>query len=155
MYRPRESRKAGGISIDPQMKILRMSPDIRVAVYINRGEEDYASGRLNDAMEAYQRALDIDGNSSLASFRMGEARFEVDLIGARQLFQDAINGDLKPKWIEVWAHINMGKIYDLRSQRERAVAEYQKAINTGDDSFGAQAAAKELLATPFRQAATN
>ena len=132
-----------------------MAPDIRVAVYINRGEEDYASGRLNDAIESYQRALEIDGNSSLASFRMGEARFETDISGARQLFQDAINGDLKPKWIEVWARINMGKIYDLRSQRDRAVAEYQKAINTGDDSYGAQAAAREYLQTPFRQAPAN
>ena len=148
--------KPGGISIDPRKKILRMSPDIRVAVFINRGEESAAELRFNDAVDAYQQALEIDGNSSLASFRMAEARFEMsDINNALQLFRDSLNGDLKPKWLEVWAHINIGKIYDIRDQRDRAVPEYQKAINTGDDSYGAQAAAKEYLATPFRRAPAN
>jgi hypothetical protein len=146
--------KPGGISIDPRKKILRMSPDIRVAVFINRGEESSAELRYNDAVDAYQRALEIDGNSSLALFRMAEARFEQsDINTAVTLFRDSLSGDLKPKWIEVWAHINIGKIYDVRGgQRERAVLEYQKAINTGDDSYGAQAIAKEYLSNPFRQA---
>jgi len=149
--------KPGGIVIDPRKKILRMSPDIRVAVFINRGEESASEMRYNDAVEAYQQALELDGNSSLASFRMAEARFEAgDINTAVQLFRDSLNGDLKPKWLEVWAHINIGKIYDLRGgQRDRAVQEYQKAINTGDDSYGAQAAAKEFLMTPFRQAPSN
>jgi len=149
--------KPGGIIIDPRKKILRMSPDIRVAVFINRGEESAAEMRYNDAVDAYQQALELDGNSSLASFRMAEARFEAgDINTAVQLFRDSLNGDLKPKWVEVWAHINIGKIYDLRGgQRDRAVQEYQKAINTGDDSYGAQAAAKEYLMTPFRQAPSN
>jgi tetratricopeptide (TPR) repeat protein len=149
--------KPGGIMIDPRKKILRMSPDIRVAVFINRGEESASEMRYNDAVEAYQQALELDGNSSLASFRMAEARFEGgDINTAVQLFRDSLNGDLKPKWIEVWAHINIGKIYDLRGgQRDRAVQEYQKAVNTGDDSYGAQAAAKEYLMTPFRQAPSN
>jgi len=146
--------KPGGIRIDPNKKILRMSPDIRVAVLINRGEESAAELRYNDAVDAYQQALELDGNSSLASFRMAEARFESgDINNALQLFRDSLEGDLKPKWLEVWAHINIGKIYDIRGgQRERAVIEYQKAVNTGDDSYGAQAAAKEYLANPFRQA---
>lgn len=149
--------KSGGISIDPRKKILRMSPDIRVAVYVNRGEEAAAETRWNDAIDSYQRALELAGNSSLASFRMAEARFEQgDLQTAAQLFRDALTGDLKPKWLEVWAHINIGKIYDIRGgQRDRAVSEYQKAINTGDDSYGAQAAAKEYLATPFRRETSN
>jgi len=149
--------KAGGIIIDPRKKILRMSQDIRVAVFINRGEESAAELRYNDAVDAYQQALEIDSNSSLAAFRMAEARFESgDINTAVQLFRDALNGDLKPKWLEVWAHINIGKIYDLRGgQRDRAVQEYQKAVNTGDDSYGAQAAAKEYLMTPFRQAPAN
>jgi aminopeptidase N len=149
--------KPGGILIDPRKKILRMSQDIRVSVFINRGEESAAEMRYNDAVDSYQQALELDGNSSLASFRMAEARFESgDINTAVQLFRDALNGDLKPKWLEVWAHINIGKIYDLRGgQRDRAVQEYQKALNTGDDSYGAQAAAKEYLMTPFRQAPAN
>ncbi len=149
--------KAGGIKIDPRKRILRMSPDIRVAVFINRGEEAAAELRYNDAVDAYQQALELDGNSSLASFRMAEARFESgDINNALQLFRDSLNGDLKPKWIEVWANINIGKIYDLRGgQRDRALDYYRKAINTGDDSYGAQAVAREYMNTPFRQAPSN
>src|SRR5678816_2263435 len=87
--------KPGGIMIDPRKKILRMSQDIRVAVFINRGEESAAEMRYNDAVDAYQQALEIDGNSSLASFRMAEARFESgDINTAVQLFRDALNGCL-------------------------------------------------------------
>ena len=95
------------------------------------------------------------GRQTLGS--TAEARFELgDVQNAAQLFRDSLEGDLKPKWLEVWAHINLGKIYDIRGgQRERATSEYQKAINTGDDSYGAQAAAREFLQTPFRQAPSN
>ena len=37
-------RKPRAINIDPRKKILRLSPDIRVSVSINRGEEFMPSG---------------------------------------------------------------------------------------------------------------
>jgi tetratricopeptide (TPR) repeat protein len=84
---------------------------------------------------------------------MGEALFELgNLQAASGMFQEALNGDLKPKWVEVWAYINRGKIFDIRGQRERAVTEYQKASNTGDDSYGAQAEAGKYVKEPFRRA---
>jgi len=58
---------------------------------------------------------------------------------------------LKAKWVEVWAYINRGKIFDIRGQRDRAVTEYQKAINSGDDAYGAQAEAEKLVKEPFRR----
>ena len=67
------------------------------------------------------------------------------------MFREALNGDLKPKWVEVWAYINLGKIFDIRGQRERAVTEYQKAVNTGDDSYGAQTEAEKYMKEPFRR----
>ena len=84
---------------------------------------------------------------------MGEALFELgNLQAASGMFQEALNGDLKPKWVEVWAYINRGKIFDIRGQRERAVTEYQKAANTGDDSYGAKAEADKYVKEPFRRA---
>jgi hypothetical protein len=50
---------------------------------------------------------------------MGEALFELgNLQAAANQFQQALNGDLKPKWVEVWAYINRGKIFDIRDQRD-------------------------------------
>jgi len=145
-------RKPKDVVIDPHERILRMSPEIRVAVFINRGEEFANDGKYNDAIDEYQRALDLDKNSSLASFRMGEALFELgNTQQAANVFREALEGDLKPKWIEVWAHINLGKIYDYRGQRDRALPEYQKAVNTGDDAYGAQTEAQKYIKDPFRK----
>lgn len=52
-------------------------------------------------------------------------------------FREALNGDLEPKWTEVWAHINLGKIFDVTGQRERAQNEYNLALRTKDNTQGA------------------
>ncbi len=152
-FEVKTERKPKLVVIDPREKILRMSSDIRIAVLVNRGEELANEGKYNDAIDQYQKAVDIDSRNSLALFRMGEALFELgNLQAASGMFQEALNGDLKPKWVEVWAYINRGKIFDIRGQRERAVTEYQKAANTGDDSYGAKAEADKYVKEPFRRA---
>ena len=152
-FEVKTERKPKSVVIDPREKILRMSPDIRIAVLINRGEELANDSKYNDAIDQFQKAVDIDSHNSLALFRMGEALFELgNLQAASGMFQEALNGDLKPKWVEVWAYINRGKIFDIRGQRERAVTEYQKAANTGDDSYGAQGEADKYVKEPFRRA---
>jgi hypothetical protein len=52
---------------------------------------------------------------------------------------------LTPKWTEVWAHINLGKIFDITGQCGRAVNEYHLALRTGDDAFGAQREIEDYL----------
>ena len=152
-FEVKTERKPKLVVIDPREKILRMSSDIRIAVLVNRGEELANEGKHNDAIDQYQKAVDIDSHNSLALFRMGEALFELgNLQAASGMFQEALNGDLKPKWVEVWAYINRGKIFDIRGQRERAVTEYQKAANTGDDSYGAKTEADKYVKEPFRRA---
>ena len=42
-------------------------------------------------------------------------------------FREALNGDLEPKWTEVWSHLNLGKIFDASGRRERAIDEYKRA----------------------------
>ena len=66
-------------------------------------------------------------------------------------FREALNGDLEPKWTEVWSHINLGKIFDITGQRERAVNEYNLAIRTKDDTQGAQEEAAKYLKTPYER----
>lgn len=147
-------RKPKTVTIDPRKRILRISPDIKVSIFITRGEELMNNGRFNDAMDEFQEAIDMDSSNSLASFRMGEALFEQgNLNPAASNFRNALSGNLKPKWVEVWSYINLGKIYDIRGDRDRAVGEYQKAVSTGDDSYGAQADAQKYIETPFRRGA--
>src|SRR5581483_4197696 len=35
-------------------------------------------------------------------------------------YRDCLNGDGDPRWTEVWSHIQLGKIFDITGQRERA-----------------------------------
>ena len=145
-------RKPKMVVIDPREKLLRMSNDIRISVLVGRGEDLANQGKYNNAIDEYQKAIDVDSHNSLALFRMGEGLFELgNLQAAANVFRESLNGDLKPKWVEVWDYVNLGKIYDIRGQRERAVTEYQKAVNTGDDSYGAQAEAQKYITEPFRR----
>jgi tetratricopeptide (TPR) repeat protein len=66
-------------------------------------------------------------------------------------FRECINGDQDPKWTVVWAHINLGKIFDVTGQRDRAVNEYNQAIRTKDDTQGAQEEAAKYLKTAYQR----
>ncbi len=66
-------------------------------------------------------------------------------------FREALNGDQDPEWVEVWSHINLGKIFDITGQRERAVNEYQLAVRTRDNTQDAQDEASKYLASPYRR----
>ncbi len=111
-------------------------------------------GRYYDAVQQYQRALDLDGSNALAMFRMGEAFFyERNYAAAAQSFRAASEAvtDLNTKWTEVWSHIYLGRIFDIQGDRVRAVNEYSKAKQTGDDTGGAQAEAEKSLKKPYTE----
>jgi len=140
------------VTIDPDGKVLRFSPKMRVAVAIRRGEEFAEVGEYGDALKEYQKALDVSHNSSLAHYRVAEIFFlQNNYQSAANEFREALNGDLDPKWTEVWAHIHLGMIFDITGQRDRAVNEYNHAIRTRDDTQGAQAEAAKYLKTPYQR----
>lgn len=139
------------ITIDPGNKVLRMSPNIRVAVAIRKGEQFAQISEFAEALKEYQRALDTQRNSSMAHYRVGEVFFlQHNYQSAANEFREAEQGDLQPKWVEVWAHIYLGKIFDITGQRERAVNEYTQAQRTRNNFQGAQDEAAKYLRTPFK-----
>jgi aminopeptidase N len=138
--------RPNGITIDPNNNLLKSSPRLRIRATIARGEALATLGRYYEAIQEYQRALDIQPTNSLAHFRTGEALFyQKNYQAAANAFRAALGGDLDPKWVEVWGHIYMGKIYDLLGQRERAVNEYSLAQRSRDDTAGAQAEAGRYM----------
>jgi len=144
--------KPKAISIDPNGKLLRFSPQIRVAVAIRRGEEYAELSEFMDAIKEYQKALETTRNSSLAHYRIGEVYFlQGNWWPAANEFRSALDGDLDPKWTEVWSHINLGKIYDVSGQRDRAVNEYNQAIRTKDNTQGAQEEASKYLKAAYER----
>ena len=138
------------VVIDPDNKILRDSDDLQLKVQLTLGDDAKQKSNYVDAIRAYEKALRINPRKSLAHFRMAEVFFEqMNLQAAANTFRDALNGDQDPKWIEVWCYLYLGKIYDILGQRQRAMAEYNKALNTKDNTNGALDEAKKWLANPF------
>jgi tetratricopeptide (TPR) repeat protein len=124
-------------------------------VEIRRGEQFAEIGEFNEALKEYQKALEVNRASSLAHYRIAETFFLQDNYqSAANEFREAINGNLDPKWTEVWSHINLGKIFDITGQRERAVSEYTQAVRTRDNTQGAQEEAAKYLKTPYEKKAT-
>jgi hypothetical protein len=141
------------IILDPDGAVLRWSDDIRVAVAIRRGEQFAEVNDFGEALKEYQKALDVKRYSSLAHYRIAEIFFlQNNYQSAANAFREALNGDLEPKWTEVWSRINLGKIFDVTGQRERAVNEYNLALRTKDNTQGAQEEAAKYLKEPYRRA---
>ena len=142
--------KPNGITIDPNNNLLKSSPQLRIRATIARGEALALVGKYYEAIQEYQHALDIQPTDSLAHFRIGEAMFyQKNYQAAANAFRSALGGDLNPKWVEVWAHIYIGKIYDVLGQRERAVNEYNLAQHTKDDTAGAQEEAARYMRVAY------
>jgi len=140
------------ISIDPGNWVLKSTPDLAVRVAVLRGQEQVAQGDLTAALVEYQKALDANRNSSLASYRIGEVFYmQRNYQSAANSFRDALRGDGDPRWIEVWSHIKLGCIFDITGQRDRAVNEYRLAVQTNDNTQGAINEARANMQTPCKR----
>ena len=139
------------IVVDPDNWLLKSTPDLAVRVAVLRGQQDVQQGDLLGAVAEYQKALDSNRGSALANYRLAEVfMLQKNYQSAANSFRDALRGDGDPKWVEVWSHINLGKIFDITGQRERAVNEYRQAIQTNDNTQGAVNEARSLLQKPYQ-----
>jgi aminopeptidase N len=144
--------KPKNVVFDPKGQLLRYDDDMRVAVAIKRGEQFMEVAEYIEALNEYKKALDVRRNSSLAHYRTAEAYFKQgNYQAAANEFREALSGDLDPKWTEVWAHINLGMIYDITDQRDRAVNEYKLAQRTKDNTQGALEEAQKYINAKYER----
>jgi len=144
--------KPVSVKLDPDMQVLRYDDKIRVAVAIRKGEQFAEVSDFQEALKEYQKALEVNRNSSLGHYRVAEIfLLQNNYQSAANEFREVLNGDLEPKWTEVWTHINLGKIFDVTGQRERAVSEYNQAIRTKDNTQGAMEEAAKYVKDPYKR----
>ncbi len=138
------------ILIDPGNHVLKNSPELQVRTSIVRGQQDIEQGDFPEALKEFQKALDVNRNSSLAHYRIAEVFFlQHNYQSAANSYREALNGDGEPRWTEVWSHVQLGKIFDLTGQRERASNEYRQALQTNDNTAGALDEARKYLQAPY------
>jgi aminopeptidase N len=143
------------VIVDPNNKILRMSDDLRVSIIARRGIEQMKEGIYAEAQQQFEAALKLDRSNSWVYYNLGLLYLEQrNWPQALDNLEASLIGNLKPSWIEVWAHIKRGNAYDAQGDRNRAVAEYNKALQVGIDYDNAQATAKKYLNSPYDPKAT-
>jgi tetratricopeptide (TPR) repeat protein len=140
------------IMVDPDHHVLTNSSDVKLRSSILRGQALQQQGDLAGALEQFNKALDLNKNSSLAHYRIAEIFFlQRNYQASANSYRSAINGDGDPRWTEVWCHVQLGKIFDITGQRERAINEYRQAIQTNDDTFGALEEARKYLQKAYER----
>ena len=139
------------VLVDPASRILKFDDKMKYQVMMARADQLVQEQAFLDAIKQYQDVLAVNSNSSLAHYRLGEIHFKLrNYNAAMEEFRRGLDGDLNPKWIEVWSHLQLGKIFDVTGQRDRALNEYQRALQTNDNTQGALDEANRYVQKPYK-----
>ena len=140
------------IAVDPDHHVLTNSTDVKLRASILRGQAMQQQGDLSGALIEFNKALDLNKNSSLAHYRIAEVFFfQRNYQSSANAYRASVDGDGEPRWAEVWSHIQLGKIFDITGQRERAVGQYRQATQTNDNTFGALEEARKYLQKAYER----
>ncbi len=113
-------------------------------------EKRLAAGDTKGAQELAQQALDKKiGDQGRALFILAEvAVANKNRDGAQDNFQKAILASNDPTVVG-WSHVYLGRILDMKEDREAAVKEYQAALYVGEKLPEIKAAAEKGLAQAY------
>jgi tetratricopeptide (TPR) repeat protein len=113
-------------------------------------EKRLAAGDPKGAQELAQAALDKKiGDQGRALFILAEvAVANKNRDGAQENFQKAIASSQDPTVVG-WSHVYLGRILDMKEDREAALVEYQAAMNIGEKLPEIRAAAEKGLAQAY------
>jgi len=109
-------------------------------------EKRLAAGDPKGAQELAQQALDKKiGDEGRALFILAQvAVANKNRDGAAENFQKAIQTTKDPK-VAAWSHVYLGRIMDMKEDREAAMNEYRAALTAGGDLPEVKAAAERGL----------
>ncbi len=130
-------------STAPELLRLSRPEERRMLV---TAEKRLAAGDPKGAQELAQQALDKKiGDQGRALFILAEvAVANKNRDGAQDNFQKAIESSKDPKVIG-WSHVYLGRILDMKEEREAAVQEYKAALTAGGGLPEIKAAAERGL----------
>lgn len=138
------------VEVDPANDVLKYTDTTRTQVEMARADQLAQETEYFAAIAQYRKVLQQNPNNSLAHYRIGDILLTLrNYNAALESFQDALNGNLNPKWVEVWSYLKIGEIFDVTGQRDRALNEYNRALHTNDNTQGALTLANEYIKKPY------
>ncbi|HUO26860.1 MAG TPA: hypothetical protein VMU61_14430 [Candidatus Aquilonibacter sp.] len=123
----------------PEERMMLVTAEKRLAAGDPKGAEELAQQALNRKIGDQGRALFVLAEAAVA---------EKNMDGARTNFEKTIETAQDPKLVG-WSHVYLGRILDLKEERQEALKEYQAALNTGGELPEIKAAAERGLAQAY------
>ena len=114
-------------------------------------ERELSEGNAKLAEQLAKQALEEqDADPGRALFVLAQvASMNRDMEGARTYFQRALETTKEPKVI-AWSHIYLGRIFDLKEERDSALTEYRAALTAAGTAVPeAKLAAEHGLERPY------
>ncbi len=117
-------------TIPGYLKVLQTQPSLRI-VWYKLGQAYFFTGDYAQALEKFQRAIQLGGEDALATFDLAQTylrlgRLEEALIG----FQRTV--EIDPEHYR--ARVNLGVVYKNQGKLAEAVLELEKAVQVAPDS---------------------
>jgi tetratricopeptide (TPR) repeat protein len=115
-----------------------------------QAEQSLATGDRGTAQKLAQQVLDTKGEDpGRALFILAQvAAADSNLEGARNYFERALEVAHEPK-VVAWSHIYLGRIFDIREERDAALIHYRAALNSAGALPGVKDAAEHGLQQPY------
>jgi hypothetical protein len=110
---------------------------------LNSNNDEKAEAAFTKVLESYNST---NGPALYGLALIASKRGDSDT--AKDYFDRTTRTDVDPS-MKVWAHIFLGRIFDLHCERQQALESYQQAIAVGDNTRNAQAAAREGVSKPY------
>jgi tetratricopeptide (TPR) repeat protein len=128
--------------------VLRRAPQQLTGLQL--AEEKIYKGDLAGASEIANKALaDPNGDHAQAHYVLARVNLMQRQPGAAiDDFQDVLDSSKDPRTL-AWSHIYLGRLYDIKDDRKKALAEYQAALTVRDAQPDTKAAAEKGLKEPF------
>jgi len=131
-------------------ELVRASNPQQQADALDMAEQKLIAHDTQGAMDSAKQALrDGGADPARAMFILARASAESgDMPGAETYFQRTLDLAREPRLV-AWSHIYLGRIMDLKEQRDAAVAQYRAALAAGDPTPDTKSAAERGLAQPY------
>jgi tetratricopeptide (TPR) repeat protein len=146
----RESHHAKQIAFLPSgsRDVLRRAPQQLTGLQL--AEEKIYKGDLTGASDIANKVLaDPSGDHAQAHYVLARVNLMQREPGAAFAdFQEVLDSSKDPRTL-AWSHIYLGRLYDVKDDRKKAVAEYQAALTVRDAQPDTKAAAEKGIKEPF------
>lgn len=142
----RERKRAQNVTFSTKAapELIRTSTPKAEPGLLDAAEEKLAAGDADSAHKFAQQALDQQqGDPARATFLLARAAvLQRDMDGAQLLFERTLQMAHEPRTV-AWSHIYMGRILDMKCERDAAVSHYRSALTFADPAPDVKAAANK------------